>query len=57
MLNVAANGKHVDAYETNAHYRRILVTPLRTNEVTFDVYFYFFIVIIYCKKLLYFQQY
>jgi hypothetical protein len=21
----------VDAYETNAHYRRILLTPVRTN--------------------------
>jgi hypothetical protein len=32
--------KNVDAYETNAHYRRILVTPLRTNAGDiFDVYF------------------
>jgi hypothetical protein len=35
VLNVAADRscrcKNVDAYETNAHYRRILVTPFRTN--------------------------
>jgi hypothetical protein len=31
--------KNVDAYERNAHYRRILVTPLRTNAGDiFDVY-------------------
>jgi hypothetical protein len=31
--------KNVDAYETSAHYRRILVTPLRTNAGDiFDVY-------------------
>jgi hypothetical protein len=37
VLNVAA--KNVDAYERNAHYRRILVTPLRTNAGDiFDVY-------------------
>jgi hypothetical protein len=28
----ACRCKNVDAYETNAHYRRILVTPLHTNE-------------------------
>jgi hypothetical protein len=30
-LNVTAECKMVDAYETNTHYRRILVTPRRTN--------------------------
>jgi hypothetical protein len=31
--------KNVDAYETNAVYRRILVTPLRSNAGDiFDVY-------------------
>jgi hypothetical protein len=31
--------KNVDAYETNAHPRRILVIPFRTNAGdTFDVY-------------------
>jgi hypothetical protein len=31
--------KNVDAYETNAHYRRILDTPFRTNAGDiFDVY-------------------
>jgi hypothetical protein len=27
--------KNVDAYEINAQYRRILVTPLRTNALTY----------------------
>jgi hypothetical protein len=31
--------KNVDAYETNAHHRRILVTPFRTNAGDiFDIY-------------------
>jgi hypothetical protein len=38
-INRGCRCKNVDAYETNAHYRRILVTPLRTNAgVIFDVY-------------------
>jgi hypothetical protein len=38
VLNVAGDAK-TDAYETNAHYRRILVTPLRINASDiFDVY-------------------
>jgi hypothetical protein len=30
-LTVAADAKICVKYETNTHYRRILVTPLRTN--------------------------
>jgi hypothetical protein len=33
--------KNVDAYKTNTHYRRILVTPVRTNaDDIFDVYIF-----------------
>jgi hypothetical protein len=39
VLNVAADAKNLDAYETNAQYRRILVIPFHTNAGDiFDVY-------------------
>jgi hypothetical protein len=39
VLNVAANAKNVDAYETNAQFCRILVIPFRRSAGDiFDVY-------------------